>query len=566
MPRYIKDGAYTIVIEDTPATSAQRPKTADATGASANDSKDGGGVEGVVGQEEEDQEEVINFASPAFMLQNLDIGRLTFESDRTCILKSRNQLAEIIAIQVCYYVYVALQPFVHKVEPPSIVLLGDGFMGSRIAAKLAEHGCKPYLRIFSRGEFGAKEWRKRGYTSSSNLQHLCHTQKPNILLLCSDYTSLYMIYHQLSELNLLSPESCIISCVLGAQRKRLYYNFLAPSVFRCYVEPQATVRALKSETGGSLLSGRMPSSEALGSISRVQTPMGSVARGSVASLDDTASLAKTDSHEDAGLESQDDDSTEEKSDLSPIERAAKLLVNRTPSATHFVHLVENFYCMNDVVIEEARKMALRTVVGYVESNSQPRPKSQAQQQPVSSLNSQFSTVSISEQPLQQSPKPEGETTPGGAPRQHRRTLRAPKVRSSRRKPAITVKAIEKILLSIYMDIGRGFHKEFSKILTMDELIHLSEQKFVIAQGDMGDGQPREMYVDTHGHHHTIKLQRGTKAIYDRAYFNVVYAQDDNVDHLYGPSYDYIRTLNEMEEKKPPLVTLDGNEADEGFAS
>lgn len=515
MPRYIKDGAYTIVIED--AKTPKRPKSQDGESGGAESQQDGDESY----EEEEEEEEVINFASPEFMLQNLDIANITYQSDKTFMLKARNEIAELISIQACYYTYIALQPYVHRADPPSILLMGDGYIGSKVAYKLAEHGCKQYLKIFSRGEFGSKEWRKQGFTCSSSLQHLLKKSKPSVLLLCTDYTSVYMIFHQLQELELLSSEMFVIVCTLGAQRKKVYYNFSSPSVFRCFVEPQIAIRRLKTENGAALLSSKdagdfRPPSPPASNIDTtgLRTMMDSV----LGALNEEGEeyMQSTLNKPSVGEESQDESSVEEDIPTTPIEKAARLVIERTPEVVKFIHLVENYYCNNNISPEEARRMALRTVVGYVETT----------QRPQSSTSTDIAS------------------RPGSRGRR--------RLGSSRRKPAITVKAIENLLLSLYMEIGRAFHREFSKLITMQELIVLAEQTFVIVDEDKAEAEnSKELYTDNHGKHHMIKIQiqRGTKSIYERSYIHAIFAVDDAVYDNPGASFDYIRSLDESEEKK-----------------
>jgi hypothetical protein len=517
MPRYIKDGAYTIVIEDT-----KSPKKA-----KNEEGAEGTSIEGDVGVDEQEDEEgdVINFASPDFMLQNLTLARITYQSDKTCMLQARKEIAELMSIQVCYYTYIALQPYVHKPDPPSILLMGDGFIGSTVAHKLAEHGCKPYLKIFSRGEFGSKEWRRQGFISSSSLQHLLKKSKPSVLVLCADYTSLSMIFHQLQELELLSTEMMVIVCTLAAQRKKVYYNFTSPNVFRCYVEPQATIRRLKSEQSSLLFGSKdsrlRPPSPPYVDSTGLNSMMNSVL-GVLPEDGEGYVHPRTIVEED---NTNGDDSHEEESSLevdvpnTPIEKAARLVSERSPEVTKFIHLIENYYCMKDITVEEARRMALRTVVGYVENNS-------AARRPPSSTgnNNESGLVGRGKKRLNQ----------------------------NRRKPAITVKAIEKILLSLYMEIGQSFHREFSRLITMRELIALAEQNFLVVEEERKEAESkREMYIDTQGKHHLIKLQRGTKAIYERSYIHTIFAIDDAVYDFPGASYDYIRELDALEERKEP---------------
>jgi hypothetical protein len=103
-----------------------------------------------------------------------------------------------------------------------------------------------------------------------------------------------------------------------------------------------------------------------------------------------------------------------------------------------------------------------------------------------------------------------------------------------------------------MEIGQSFHREFSRLITMRELIALAEQNFLVVEEERKEAESkREMYIDTQGKHHLIKLQRGTKAIYERSYIHTIFAIDDAVYDFPGASYDYIRELDALEERKEP---------------
>jgi hypothetical protein len=493
MPRYIKDGAYTIVIDDGPVNNGKK-------GSSTGQKSDGEGSR----NNEDIEEDMINFSSPSFMLQNLSIAQPTFESDKSSILNARKEVAEIISTQICYYIYLGLQPYVFRSDPPTILLLGDGYIGTNVAFKLADHGCTPYIRIFSRSEFNAKEWRKRGFTASASLSHLMRQQKLNIIVLCSDYSSIYMIYHQLTELKLLSQDCFLINCTVGILRKRLYYNFSTPNVFRCYVEPQTILKKLKSDSSNFFgkHSDLFDTSEMM-----AETESGL----------DRLEEANRDGKEDNCSDEEDDSSKSSSDDenlVNSIQKAAQFMVTRVPSIIRFIHLVENYYVMNDLTPTDARRLALRCVVGYIENSTRISPNRGRQTSP---KRREFSPL--------------------------------------KRKLGATVKEIEKILVSIYMEIGKSFHRAFSKIIKMSELISLAEQEFVLhSPRDFHDAEEdeendRKLVQSTSSTQIIIKLRRGTKAIYERAYFNTIFLDDEDVSALVGSGYEYMQHLNLFDERK-----------------
>jgi hypothetical protein len=255
MVRYIKDGAYTIVVDDDSPPKGKNSKSSTDGGessadfGSATDSnlEEGGGSRISTGNADEvqviEEGNNIDFANPRFILQNLSLAFPKYEDDQTHLLRGRSDVSDIVAKQVCFYCYCALQAFLYNEDMPTILVFGDGYMGTKVIYQLKEYDCAPLIRIFSRGEFSAKEWKKRGFASDTNLSRLMNGQLPCIVLFCSEYSSYHMIYHLLADHHMISDELFIISATLGFQRKKLFNNFTTPSIFRTFVEPQATIRS-----------------------------------------------------------------------------------------------------------------------------------------------------------------------------------------------------------------------------------------------------------------------------------------------------------------------------------
>ncbi|RYH31584.1 hypothetical protein EON65_02285 [archaeon] len=391
MVRYIKDGAYTIVVDDAPST-ASGPR--DDVGSSRRSSKSGSRSAGAQSrnaerlkaiQEAQEHDELMSHASTEevdytsvnFILQNLSIAVPRYEADKSGILFSRRDMAEMIAHQVCFYVYCTLQVFINRADMPLILFFGDGFIGTRVIQALTDSGCQSFLRIYCRGDIAADEWKRRGYLADSSITRLLGDAKPSIIILSADYYSFHHIFHLLTQEHLTQPDTCIISTTLGFQRRKLLSNFGTPTIFRAFVEPEEIVRSyrtkrlnkltkLNTNVGETSLAG---SNEGLTAPS-LESPTGksrSLSQGSLDSLhqpgspvleDDNVSLA---------------DSIEESSEINLVaepnvaEKAATVLACRSLDLTNVLMIIENFYSLHNKAPDEARHMALKALVGYVDS-------------------------------------------------------------------------------------------------------------------------------------------------------------------------------------------------------
>ena len=160
-------------------------------------------------------------------------------------LLARKELSETICHQIIFYTFCLLQAYMHDTSPPSILVFGDGSIGCQVIEALGQAGCKALLRIYSRGELTTPEWKQRGYQVASNLSVLLGGNKADIVIICSEYSSFQMVFQMLRDFELIVDKTAFITSTLGFQRKRLYYNFGVPTIFRTYVEPQKTQKSLK---------------------------------------------------------------------------------------------------------------------------------------------------------------------------------------------------------------------------------------------------------------------------------------------------------------------------------
>eukprot|EP01035_Chromulina_nebulosa_P029821 gene29821-39560_t len=95
------------------------------------------------GDEDELISDEIDFTDANFILQNLKSAIPTYESDKTMTLQ-------------------AFHGFLMRMNiPPSILVFGDGFIGSNIIEQLCTFGCGPFLKIYTRGDYSCKEWRSK---------------------------------------------------------------------------------------------------------------------------------------------------------------------------------------------------------------------------------------------------------------------------------------------------------------------------------------------------------------------------------------------------------------------
>eukprot|EP01032_Pedospumella_encystans_P026606 gene26606-30066_t len=109
MPKkYIKDGAYTIVVDErapspkrsaTPKTfdGSDNDETGDAPG--EDEDEDDGVHFGDRDDDGSDAEEEIDYTDPSFILQNLSISTPNYSADSTRLLPGREELANIICSQ-----------------------------------------------------------------------------------------------------------------------------------------------------------------------------------------------------------------------------------------------------------------------------------------------------------------------------------------------------------------------------------------------------------------------------------------------------------------------------------
>jgi hypothetical protein len=619
MVRYIKDGAYTIVVNDDnlPATGADGE---DENGGDLKDEKSpanrlNSNNEKVVRSKDQlDRDsDSIDYSSPAFILQNLKICVPTYEEDDSGILGGREELSAVISQQIVFYCYCLLQAYQYDEEPPIILVFGDGFIGSKVIQLLTEVGCLPLLRIFCRGEFAANNWKDHGYLADANLLHLLgKNTKPDIVLFCSEYSSYPFIYHLLSDNHLIKATTALITTTLGFQRKKLFYNFGIPTIFRTFVEPQRFLDQIKKERLSKISSSLPPMKDEEGPSVLPDIQLDKLtASFSIAGIEEENKEQLTMNDEDSlshrsSLSSASSVSTlngngnqtaniqtslKDLIDLSAFnvsERAAYYLHRRIyPSFNNLVFLFENFYSLHKIGFKDSRILTLRVMFGYVERGEAGREDPWRPSSPLAA-NIAFS--------------------PGTPPKMSKATKPSSRSKSRIKRQATRLHLVEKILLTMFNQVAIHFQRYFSTQLPVPDLLQLAtydellmketvflqkEQGLTIGEGGEGmnnedsthhtssasvvsefvsSKKNHEYYVDAHGRHHLIKPEFLTKSkeflrMHEyRTVFGIFEHDDNYMIHLEGGSsesaqgeagdglkgnigYEFMRTLDTRDCRK-----------------
>jgi hypothetical protein len=143
--KFIKDGAYSVRVEDVEAVNnfnakAEKEKQYDSDGDEIDDDDDNN----LLFQYDLDDnapvelEEDIDYTDTAFILQNLKIGIPSVNDDKTYTLQSREIQANIISSQIRFYLYCCLDVFTKDPKNITILIIGEGFIGTHIINELIE--------------------------------------------------------------------------------------------------------------------------------------------------------------------------------------------------------------------------------------------------------------------------------------------------------------------------------------------------------------------------------------------------------------------------------------------
>ena len=141
--------------------------------------------------DDDDDDEVYN--TPSAITKNLYIAKDGIIKDESFGLVSRNILSKYISNQISFYVYCALRPFLtsskQSVIPPTILMIGTGFIGSTILKQLIDNECKPLIRIYSRGDAQTQHWSHKQVKCGTSISKLLKNHPADIIIMNSELTS-----------------------------------------------------------------------------------------------------------------------------------------------------------------------------------------------------------------------------------------------------------------------------------------------------------------------------------------------------------------------------------------
>jgi hypothetical protein len=398
MVRYIKDGAYMIKVEsppnevDTDGNSTTVPKSEEELSLA---------LERKEAFELEECAKDIDFTSVDFILQNLQLATPDFSDDKTFMLTGRKDLVDIICSQICFYCYCALFALETKAIPISILIIGDGFIGSNLITTLSARGCGSMLRVFTRSDTRAAEWNAKDIKSDCSIMQLLGGQRPDIIIPCVENASFSSITKQLMDQNIVTESSFIITPTFGFQRKKLLHSLKCSNIFRTFVEPQRIVRKYRTSTVArrmQMMSLLAPSGQEFSAIEEVEEQATDLISGKLKSrdskllksvlwggdFDDAPNTARSGvggfgasflmrtamENIQEGVETGADTTTDGGSlELLPLtvsEEGAALLRERQKRVMSLVQLLENYYFIHGMVHHEARMTAVSCVFGFHE--------------------------------------------------------------------------------------------------------------------------------------------------------------------------------------------------------
>jgi len=216
-----------------------------------------------------------DYSSTTFILKNLKLRTPQLSEDSNIMLNARKEVAEVVSIQLCFYIFCILHAFESHFEdlkpqrgdkgggggddsvakkrnkyleehqgPLILIVGGTGYVAQHTIHKLTQHGLKSRILIFCRGDITAGVWRSKGYKAHHIIGKLLGTGtrspiKPDIFVSFTSNSSFTQVCRSLA--GLLSQSSVFLYCTLGLARQKAYYMFRAPTVLRTYAEPYFTL-------------------------------------------------------------------------------------------------------------------------------------------------------------------------------------------------------------------------------------------------------------------------------------------------------------------------------------
>lgn len=294
--------------------------------------------------EEEEDEEASNYQFPSYILRHLNIASDGVADDPTYALQSRNITCDITCHQLLYYLSLTLKSFANKhggnKKYPCILLIGPGFLGSRLIEKIVEINCAPILNVFTRGDIASKYWIGKGIRASNSIKKLIKKQKVDILILCTSVSAFPSIVRKLE--GRISRSTAVLNASMGLPNRRIYNQWQTPSIFRVYQEPERVIKRVKEEYVRTGYSNDHPhlmtDMEGYPNIQNIEVETIS-----------NYSLSRI---------------TLTEENLSYCEYSADLLATRVGDICHLIFILENYYSLRGCPHDKARIDALAGILGY----------------------------------------------------------------------------------------------------------------------------------------------------------------------------------------------------------
>jgi hypothetical protein len=364
MPRYIKDGVYKILDVDHLDDDSE-----DDAGSIAAESNNENASEKQRQKDLRNNFEEVDFASSKFILQNLSIATPSITDDTQFNLRGRKDNTEMIIHEVCFYVFCALRAFrsITRLSQVSILVMGDGFIGSHIIYELEKCGCGPMLRIFSRGDVSAGEWAEQGFLADCSIFRLLQGVRPDIIIMNIELSNILQTCHLLVTNNILSESSFVIATSFGFQRRKMYNIMKVPTILRSYVEPQDLLRKLQNQlredlatkANGAIVEMAAGASEAADSPSRLAAGQPKQKQSSRVNSEEPSTP------QNPMTPFNDSGALQHHRHLGGSFYSARVMLTRMGnSLISFVRLLENYYVIKDIPPYEARLLALEAICDF----------------------------------------------------------------------------------------------------------------------------------------------------------------------------------------------------------
>lgn len=202
---------------------------------------------------------------------------------------------------------------------PKIVVIGVGYIGSRVLTQLVDCGCSPLLRVFTRDDKQAI----LGIKCSKHIPELCRGNTIDILILCTPTREYPSIFRHTSEF--VTKETCVITSAFGLRRSKIFNSLKTPCVFRTYVEPNE------------------------------------ISAGVAVTIDDSIDSSNQQRSNATSALQTSEDADEEF--LQTVELAGRYILERNKNIKHFIYILENYYFVLGMAKGLARHEAIKSILG-----------------------------------------------------------------------------------------------------------------------------------------------------------------------------------------------------------